>query len=107
MANDSINSVFSTIGFQNYQPYPEDLCSLCGGNRGKDSMIGCKDKIHVCMECVGLLAEIKQEKESRKRDDAIQQLSHSLRANGSVTEEQLNRLYTDIAAGKIPGIRIE
>ena len=43
----------------------------------------------------------------RKRDEAILQLSHSLRANGSVTEEQLCRLYLDIAAGYIPHIRID
>lgn len=43
----------------------------------------------------------------KKRDEAILQLSHSLRANGSVTEEQLCRLYSDIAAGYIPHIRID
>lgn len=43
----------------------------------------------------------------KKRYEAILQLSHSLRANGSVTEEQLCRLYSDIAAGYIPHIRID
>lgn len=27
------------IGFQDYQPDQEDLCSLCGGNFGKAAMI--------------------------------------------------------------------
>jgi len=45
--------------------------------------------------------------EDKKRDEVIKNMSHSLRANGSVTEEQLNRLYADIAAGNIPHIRIE
>lgn len=43
----------------------------------------------------------------KKRDEIILQMSHSLRANGSVTEEQLCRLYADIAAGYIPHIRID
>lgn len=43
----------------------------------------------------------------KKRDEIILQMSHSLRANGSVTEEQLCRLYSDIAAGYIPHIRID
>ena len=43
----------------------------------------------------------------KKRDEAMRQLSHSLRAYGSVTEEQLNRLYNDIEAGFIPHIRID
>ena len=43
----------------------------------------------------------------KKRDEAVRQLSHSLRAYGSVTEEQLNRLYNDIEAGFIPHIRID
>lgn len=43
----------------------------------------------------------------RKREEVIKNMSHSLRANGSVTEEQLDRLYADITAGNIPHIRIE
>lgn len=43
----------------------------------------------------------------KAREEAIRYLSHSLRANGSVTAEQLNRLYSDIASGVIPGIKLE
>lgn len=43
----------------------------------------------------------------KKRDEIILQMSHSLRANGAVTEEQLCRLYSDIASGYIPHIRID
>lgn len=43
----------------------------------------------------------------RKREEAIKHLSHSLRAYGSVTDEQLSRLYADIAAGVIPGLKLE
>ncbi|MEH5098728.1 hypothetical protein PO486_12640 [Atlantibacter hermannii] len=43
----------------------------------------------------------------RKRDEALKYLSHSLRANGSVSDEQLSRLYADIAAGKIPHIQLK
>jgi len=42
----------------------------------------------------------------RKREETIQRLSYSLRANGSVSDEQLNRVYDDIAAGKIPGVEL-
>lgn len=43
----------------------------------------------------------------RKREDAIRCLSHSLRAHGSITNEQLQRLYDDIAAGVITGVKLE
>lgn len=43
----------------------------------------------------------------KKREEIILQMSHSLRANGSVTGDQLCRLYSDIAAGYIPHIRID
>lgn len=101
------NMTFNTIGFATYQPDPEDLCSLCGGNFGKAAMIEGKDKIHICMDCIDLLGVMKKERDDKKRDESILQMSHSLRANGSVTEEQLCRLYSDIAAGKIPHIRID
>lgn len=104
MANDGIKSAFSTIGFQTYQPDPEDLCSLCGGNRGKNSMIGCKDKIHVCMECVDLLVEIKKEKAGRKRDAAVGAMLNAQSYGG---QDIYCDIYDAIAAGKIPGIRIE
>ncbi|HID7507809.1 TPA: hypothetical protein ACXHW4_001632 [Enterobacter hormaechei] len=46
-------------------------------------------------------------KADKKRDEIILQMSHSLRANGAVTEEQLCRLYSDIASGYIPHIHID
>ncbi|NIG73525.1 hypothetical protein F3J34_07935 [Klebsiella sp. Ap-873] len=108
MANEGIKSAFNTIGFQTYQPDPEDLCSLCGGNHGKDSMIGCRDKIHVCMECVDLLAQIKQEKAARKRDEAIEGLLSVMDYRSGCSAKPLSGwIYDAIAAGKIPGIRIE
>lgn len=42
----------------------------------------------------------------RKREEVIKHISHSLRANGSITDEQLNRLYDDIVAGMITGIKL-
>ncbi|EPC2507096.1 TPA: hypothetical protein ACHXKF_005281, partial [Escherichia coli] len=45
-------STFNPLTLQKYQPDPEDLCSLCGGNHGKAAMIECKDKIHICLNCV-------------------------------------------------------
>lgn len=43
----------------------------------------------------------------KAREETIMCMSHSLRANGSVTAEQLNRLYSDIASGVIHGIKLE
>lgn len=43
----------------------------------------------------------------RKREKIISSISHSLRANGSINDEQLERLYSDIAAGNIPGVKLE
>ena len=43
----------------------------------------------------------------RKREKIISFMSHSLRANGSINDEQLERLYLDIEAGSIPGVKLE
>ncbi len=50
-------STFNPLTLQKYQPDPEDLCSLCGGNHGKAAMIECKDKIHICLNCVDVLVD--------------------------------------------------
>lgn len=100
---------FSPIGFQEYQPHPEDLCSLCGGNFGKDAMIEGKNNIHICMECVDLLSDIKKEREKKKREDICDKIYGAL----STAERDGNRsdmaeaVFDAIAAGNIPGVRIE
>ncbi|SQZ78186.1 putative phosphatidate cytidylyltransferase [Escherichia coli] len=48
-------STFNPLTLQKYQLDPEDLCSLCGVNHGKAAMIECKDKIHICLNCVDVL----------------------------------------------------
>lgn len=53
--------------------------------------------------CACMFRPLRSEEE-RKRDDVIKYMSHSLRANGSITDEQLNRLYHDISTGLIPHI---
>lgn len=37
-------STFNHLTLQKYQPDPEDLCSLCGGNHGKAAMINVRTK---------------------------------------------------------------
>lgn len=96
------------IGFQDYQPDPEDLCSLCGGNFGKAAMIEGKDKIHICMDCVDLLGVIKKERDDKKRDEAIESIKAMLMYDYG-DDPRLNDaviLYDAIAAGKIPHIHI-
>lgn len=99
--------------FATYQPDPEDLCSLCGGNFGKAAMIEGKDKIHICMECVDLLVVIKKERDDKKRDEAGLALYHAINWNaegGLVSPsrmEDYKKAYDAIAAGKIPHIRID
>lgn len=103
---------FSPIGFQEYQPHPEDLCSLCGGNFGRDAMIQGKNNIHICMECVDLLSDIKKEREKKRREDTIQKLREAICGEipdtGMATAEMYaTRVYEAIADGNIPNIRIE
>ncbi|MEG6221852.1 hypothetical protein UXP54_21155 [Enterobacter hormaechei] len=102
----------NTIGFEKYQPDPEDLCSLCGGYFGKTAMIEGKDKVHICMDCVDLLWVIKKERDDKKRDEAIANLTDAI--CGEVPDTGMTtaanyaaRAYDAIAAGKIPHIRIE
>lgn len=56
--------------------------------------------------CACIFRPIRTEAE-RKREETIRSLSHSLRANGSITDEQLNRIYDDIAAGIIPHVTLK
>ncbi len=72
-------STFNPLTLQKYQPDPEDLCSLCGGNHGKAAMIECKDKIHICLNCVDVLVDIKDA--ALKLADWLKRLGESIEAN--------------------------
>ncbi|EFN9862681.1 hypothetical protein D3G78_07435 [Escherichia coli] len=96
-------STFNPLTLQKYQPDPEDLCSLCGGNHGKAAMIGCKDKIHICLNCVDVLVDIKNEREDKKRSEAVRALDSWMRDGYSAAQ-----IYDlAISKGEIPGVRIE
>ncbi|WP_394146589.1 hypothetical protein [Enterobacter ludwigii] len=99
------------IGFQDYQPDPEDLCSLCGGNFGKAAMVECKDKIHICMECVDLLGVIKRERDDKKRDETakglIEYLDKETDIDNVFSIKDVIGFFDAIAAGKIPHIHID
>lgn len=96
-------STFNPLTLQKYQPDPEDLCSLCGGNHGKAAMIECKDKIHICLNCVDVLVDIKNEREDKKRSEAIRALDSWMRDGYSAAQ-----IYDlAISKGEIPGVRIE
>lgn len=102
----------SPLSFQEYQPHPEDLCSLCNTNVGKEAMIGAKNNIHVCLECVDILADIKHEREQKKREQAIQSLRDAICGEvpdtGMATAElYASRAYEAISAGRIAGIYIK
>lgn len=102
------NMTMNTIGFQEYQPDPDDLCSLCGGNYGKVSMIEGKGGIHICLGCVEVLVDVKKERESKKRDEVETTLRTCLAGTGAgITPLAAKSIYDAIAAGKIPHIRIE
>lgn len=104
----------NTIGFDTYQPDPEDLCSLCGGNFGKAAMIECKDRIHICMECIDLLGIMKRERDDKKRDEVIQSILDILNDYDfelvHIRSDQ-KRIATDIVeritSGMVPHIRID
>ncbi|EBM9967036.1 hypothetical protein AU710_00025 [Salmonella enterica subsp. enterica serovar Corvallis] len=89
-----------TLGFMKYQPSPEDLCSLCGGNFGKAAMIEGKDKIHICMECVDLLGVIKKERYDKKRGEAVHAIAELCR-NSASNSHSAELIYDAIKCGKI------
>lgn len=72
------NMTMNIIGFQEYQPDPDDLCSLCGGNYGKIAMIGGKGGIHICLGCVDVLVDVKKERESKSATRLKQHCGHAL-----------------------------
>lgn len=99
---------YATLSFQQYQPHAEDLCSLCGANFGRSAMIEIRNNIHFCLRCVEVLAEIKNERETKKRDEVETAFRTCLAGTGAgITPLAAKCLYDAIAAGKIPGIRIE
>lgn len=103
---------FNTIGFATYQPDPEDLCSLCGGNFGKAAMIEGNDKIHICMECVELLGVIKKKRDDKKILEAAAVIQNVF---DTYTEDVGNdelarfgeRIVQKIILGMVPHIRID
>ncbi|HCO6367143.1 TPA: hypothetical protein OBP77_002972 [Escherichia coli] len=96
-------STFNPLTLQKYQLDLEDLCSLCGVNHGKAAMIECKDKIHICLNCVDVLVDIKNEREDKKRSEAIRALDSWMRDGYSAAQ-----IYDlAISKGEIPGVRIE
>ncbi|NCB59980.1 MAG: hypothetical protein EOM46_21420 [Gammaproteobacteria bacterium] len=97
----------NTIGFETYQPDPEDICSLCGGNFGKEAMVEGKDKIHICMDCVDLLGVMKKERDDKKRDEATHAMASAPKPCGHDIHGICCEIYDAIAAGKIPHIRID
>lgn len=110
---DAMTLTYRSIGFQTYQPDPQDLCSLCGGNFGKVSMIECKNKIHVCLECVDILSELKKERVMKKRNETVLAIKKVLIASAKVDYGDDPRhsdalfIYDQINAGKIPGLKLE
>lgn len=66
-------------------------------------MIECKDKIHICLNCVDVLVDIKNEREDKKRSEAIRALDSLMRDGYSAAQ-----IYDlAISKGEIPGVRIE
>lgn len=100
------------IGFEDYQPDPEDLCSLCGGNFGKTAMIEGNDKIHICMDCVDLLGVIKKERDNKKISEAAAVIQNVF---DTYTEDVGNdelakfgeRIVQKIILGMVPNVRFE
>lgn len=102
------NMTMNIIGLQEYQPDPDDLCSLCGGNYGKIAMIEGKGGIHICLGCVDVLIDVKKERESKKRDEVETALRTCLAGTGAgITPLAAKCIYDSIFNKEIPHIRID
>ena len=97
------------LKFQEFIPDPKDLCTLCGGNYGDFAMVACKDGMHVCMDCIDILGDIKKERESRKRDELAKAL-HIAAGAAPIDLGGIGALYLELAdkiiAGGIPHLKI-
>lgn len=106
------NMTLNTIAFETYQPDPEDLCSLCGGNCGKAKMIECRDKINICMDCAELLGTIKKERDEKKISEAAAVIQNVF---DTYTEDVGNdelakfgeRIVQKIILGMVPNVQFE
>lgn len=101
-----------TLSFQEFKPDPKDLCTLCGGNYGDTAMVSCKDGMHVCMDCIGILSDIKSEREKKKRNETVEALlttyfnAPPYDEPGEADRDGMYEVYSAIAAGKIPHLKI-
>lgn len=100
------------LSFQEFQPDPKDLCTLCGGNYGDTAMVSCKDGNHVCMDCIDTLSEIKNKREEKKRNETVAALLETYFNTeprdepSGADRDAMHEVFSAIAAGKIPHLKI-
>lgn len=103
-----IDNSFSPLSFQQFQPDPKDLCTFCGGNFGDTAMVSCKDGMHICMECIDLLIDIKKERQDKKRHELAKALH--IASGAAPVEHGIGPLYLELAdkiiAGEIAHLKI-
>lgn len=97
----------SILSFQEFIPDQKDICTLCGGNYGDFAMVSCKDGMHVCMDCIDILSDIKKDREAKKRDELAKALQI---AGGTVGTEKVARHWLELAdkiiTGEVPHLKI-
>jgi len=85
-------------------------CAFCNTRQPESQVIGGPDGIKICRDCVSLCSDIIRDRDNQARANAIAALVQ----HGRITTDRNDDwkrsaecIYTAIAEGKIPGVRIE
>ncbi|SER25824.1 hypothetical protein SAMN05216522_11734 [Rosenbergiella nectarea] len=94
------------LGFVEYKPDPDDICSLCGNNAGRDRLVEAKNDIRICEGCIDVLTEIKDEKISKRNEAAISEIMaiEEKMPDSYTPYEFVSAIVEDIRAGKVSSL---
>ncbi|MBS0856711.1 MULTISPECIES: hypothetical protein [unclassified Tatumella] len=97
----------SCFVFSEYQPDPEDICTLCGANAGRDRLVTARNNLLICEDCIDVLSAIKVDRISKRNQMAISEL---LGIEGKMPDtyspyEFVSAIVENIRAGKIPSLK--
>ncbi|WP_241569154.1 ClpX C4-type zinc finger protein [Rosenbergiella collisarenosi] len=96
----------SRLGFAEYKPDPEDICSLCGNNADRDRLVEAKDGIRICEDCIDTLKDIKIERISKRNEAAISEIMaiEEKMPDSYTPYEFVSAIVEDIRAGKVSSL---
>lgn len=57
-----------------YKPDPKTVCAFCKASFSAEHLIAGPHSLNICLDCVGLAAEIAADREAKFREDAVKEM---------------------------------